>query len=524
MKRATALPLSLLLVLAGCSVAPPGLTVKPVAKDAQAQAPQTPGDAATSLSTPATANSQTTGTVNRTGGTSVNTSIDITAPGNTQATTATGVIIGTPNVISAAAGGHYLSADGLLSADVPPGALTKDAVIHISAVDTSAEKLTVGYVPGIRFNVDLGGARLTADQSIVVSTKVDSRFVNAMKARDAAFTPEKYNLRLDATGNWLMQMTVNGPTTKPVVRPAPANLSLRLIETGVLPLPGDVKAAASRSLMEVATPGGISSSADCQAWGDAIHQPVPANRSAWYSNEAAGQYSCNVYDGNGWYINIFHDVMASNPTCGNTASPDPKASVAPLATANIPTHTTWDSDDPAVLGKDAQGANVRFDLPWSPQNGPTDVVADAQGLAKSYTLAGLPVGLTANTEVGPAKGTTSQVTAADGMATVELKCPKFSPRVSFHVECASILPATLTLKYTLDGTEKTQVLMPAAGSKVADLQFYLIVPDDKDHEIKVTGADAGGDFGMTLPGPDAQKVHRNGIYTLSLRLQNIIAH
>jgi hypothetical protein len=521
MKRAPILPLSLLLVLAGCAApGTPGLTIKPIAKDAAGQTAQSQGNGSTAQANPTGDNGQATATVNHSGGTSVNTSVDITAPGSNAPNGAagTGVVVGTPLAMTALAGGRYVSADGLLSADIPPGALTQDAVVHISRIDTSSDKVTIGFVPGVRFAVDLGGARLAADKSIVVSTKVDSRFVKEMQSRDAAFTPDKYNLKQDASGNWLMQMAVKGPTTQPVVRPAFANVSLHLIENGVLPLPNLVQAAASRTLM------GISSAADCKTWSDTTQVAVPTDRANWYANESAGKYSCGAFDGQGWYMNIYHDVMSSQATCGASGTPDPQASIAPLATADIPTHTTWDSDDPALKGKDAVGANVRFDLAWSPQNGPSDVVADAAGLAKSYTLAGLPVGLTANTAVGPAKGATTQVTASAAMPVVELTCPKFSPHISFHVESASPLPAKLTVKFTLDGVAQTQALTPVAGSKTVNLQVYLIVPDDKDHEIKVTGVDAGGDFGLTPPGPDTQQVHRNGTYTLNMRLQNIIAH
>ena len=165
MKRTTVLPLSLLLVLTGCAVSPgaPGLIIKPLTKDGMAQATQTQSADAPAVQNQASTNAQGTVNINRSGGTSVNTTVDLTVPNGATTSGGTGVIVGTPQAISAVSGGRYVSADGQLSAEVPPGALTQDAVIHISAIDTAAEKLAVGFVPGIRFTVDLGGARLTAD-------------------------------------------------------------------------------------------------------------------------------------------------------------------------------------------------------------------------------------------------------------------------------------------------------------------------------------------------------------------------
>jgi hypothetical protein len=223
-------------------------------------------------------------------------------------------------------------------------------------------------------------------------------------------------------------------------------------------------------------------------------------------------------------MNIYHDLTQQRPTCNSSGTPDPSASSQPLATADVPTHTTWDSDDPALAGKDADGADVRFDFPWSPSNGPTDVKADAAGLAKSFTVEGLKVTATAYTDVGPANGKGVAATAAAGMAPIELKCPKFSPKFQLKLTCDSPLPASVTVKFTLDGQEQSKTFSIPADSKEYTTEFYVIVPDDKDHEIKLAGVDAGGDLGVTPPGPEAVQAHRNGVYPWNIKLQNIIAH
>jgi hypothetical protein len=532
MKLKSAIPPILMMILAGCTAAPDTagswLVKGGSAGQASTGTPAATGKAGSgNVSNPdaqlATGNGAVT--PNKQGGTSVNTSINITTgAGGTTTTAGNAAIKGNALAIKAAAGGHYVSDDGLLSADVPPGALTKDAAIKIQRNDTSKAQLTVAFVPGINFSVDLGGASVAPGKSIVVTTKVDDRFVDEMKKRDPAFSPDKYNLSQSANGTWMMSMKVNGPTIDAVQRPALADVGMHLIEGGAMPLPGNVVTAAKRYLFDVGGPSGISSSTDCQVWDDTINVPVPSSISNWYDQEGQGTFSCDTYDGRGWYMNIYHDLTSRRQTCGSSGTPDPSASVAPAATADIPTHTTWDSDDPSLAGKDAAGADVRFDFPWSPSNGPTDVVADAAGLAKSFTIEGLPITATAYTDLGPAHGEGVKATVAAGMAAVELKCPKFSPKIDLKLDCDSTLPASITVHFSLDGQEQTRTFSPAADSKSFSTSFYVIVPDDQDHEIKFIGVEAGGDLGLAPPGPDAVQAHRNGVYAWPIKLMNIIAH
>ncbi|HEY9724530.1 MAG TPA: hypothetical protein V6D47_21190 [Oscillatoriaceae cyanobacterium] len=143
-----------------------------------------------------------------------------------------------PMAISAAQGGQYVSSDGMISAKIPPGALSGDANVTITRGDTSMYPVDGALVPGVMFHVDLGGATLKPGQSIVVNCAVDSRFIDGVKAHDPNFTPQKYNLT-QQNGVWYMAMgvTQNGPVASP--NDTSTN-GWALQEEGALPLPGYV--------------------------------------------------------------------------------------------------------------------------------------------------------------------------------------------------------------------------------------------------------------------------------------------
>jgi hypothetical protein len=517
-----------MLVLAGCATAP---------QTTSTLLPATGGSKPTSANTtnnnvpsgPALGADQAipgNSTGNKTGGTSQSSSMDMTAPGakvevvNGAKTVDGKAVALKPGemIISAKTGGRYVSADGLLVADIPPGALSKDTVVSIKRRDTSGDKINVAVVPGIAFDVDLGGASMKNDSAIKVTTKVDDRYIDEMKKRDAAFTPEKYSLSQDSKGVWNMTMPIKGATTKAVTKPAVMPTGLMLAEFGAMPLPG---AVATRSLM------GMSTTADCQTWKETLGVDVPSTIGDWYQLEGSGTFSCMTLDGTSWFMNVFYDLTQGRTVCdgGSTSTgSSPVPSPVPPTTADVPTHTTWDSDDPALKDKDAEGAKVRFDFAWSPQNGPTDVVADAAGLAKSFTLEGLSVTATANTDVGPAAGAPVQGMATAGMAPLELKCPKFSPLIQVDITSDVEMSEKVTIKYTLDGTEATKELTVSPGSKTHKDEFYVIVPDDADHEFKITGVVAGEEAALGAPEPAAAQVHRNGKYPQPIKIIFTGAH
>ena len=239
MNKHVAIPLCLLVVLAGCTAAPPASSPsKTVTGTTTGVSTSTGSNIATGTGTGAT------GQVATNAGTTVNASgnIDVTVPGAAGSATGQPALSGAALKITAKSGGHYVSADNTLTADIPPGALSKDATTHITRNDTSGLKVSSAFVPGINFNVDLGGAQIAPGQSLTVTAKVDARFVDTMKQRDPAFTADKYNLKQDAAGNWTMTMKVNGPQLTKTVTPASINLKSHLQEFGALPLPSQIGA------------------------------------------------------------------------------------------------------------------------------------------------------------------------------------------------------------------------------------------------------------------------------------------
>lgn len=506
MKQSSFLPLSLLLVIAGCAVQPVsgpaamGVTVREAAP--AAAAPQNPilrtgsGEEAVGAGVVATVKqpTATNGVVNV---------INIQAPGAK-------VPLGTPMAMSAANGGLYVSPDGSIRAKFPPGVLTKDATVRINRTDTAGQKVTGNYVPGVSFDVDLGGASLKADTALIVETKVDARFVDEMKKRDPKFSADKYSLTQDDKGNWFMAMAVKGATTKP----APAKVldpeAMLLLEFGTLTVPG----VAPRKLM------GLSSSVDCQTWVDTIQIPVPKDMSEWRQRESEGHFSCAVYDKFDWYINIFKDLVTSGGTCTFTGSPGPIST--DLKIVEVPSHVTFVSDDPAIDGKDGVGAKVRYDWTWSPNNGETDVVADSAGMAKSTTVESLPLSAYAYMDLGPVKGTPVDATAKEGMAPIELKIGKYSPLIKIDLTSEPPLDKELLVEYTIDGGEKQTATMSApVGTKAMTGEFRVIVPDDNEHTFTITAARSGIETGLKLPLPEPVKVHRNAEYPVKLNLITI---
>lgn len=418
----------------------------------------------------------------------------------------------TPGYVSAKSGG-VVTGPGGIQAVIPPGALTRDAIVKVSPQATDNLALTKNYVPGIVFNVDLGGAALLPGTKLTVSSKVDARFVAEMQKRDSAFTPEAYGLKQDASGTWLMSMPVNGPHVG-AVAPDLGLLATpngrALIETGNLALPA---ATPKRNLLD-------SSSTDCATWVETIKVPVPTTMSEWRTLENNNTFSCAVYDGTDWFMNIFYDLRAKKSPCGG-ATPVPGASptpVAPVQAVPVPAHVTYLSDDPALDGKDAAGALVHFDLPWTPSNGPSEVQADAAGKANSSTLSGMEVSLSAFQREPDARGEAVRAEVSPGMAAVELKLPKYSPKITFEIDSELALGASTKVSYTLGAEAGTLDLATTAGSKTSSVAAFVRVPDDNFHAFTVTGIQSVAGSGVKPPLPEALQIRRNGTYTVKLSL------
>jgi len=113
--------------------------------------------------------------------------------------------------ISAKDGGVYVSPDGLLEARIPPGVLSKDADVRFMRVETASLANSEVHLNGIRFQMDLGGAIIAPNSKVTIKSKADERLVGELKSMYPDFTPERYSLEKDAKGNWAVVMSVNGP-------------------------------------------------------------------------------------------------------------------------------------------------------------------------------------------------------------------------------------------------------------------------------------------------------------------------
>lgn len=123
-----------------------------------------------------------------------------------------------PVLIKASEGGTYVSEDGLLTATIPPGALSQDTVVKFARLDTSGEKNTNQRLSGIRFQMDIGDAYIMPGQKISVASKADERLIPELQQMYSDYTPERYALSQDAKGNWVVTMPVAGPAAQPLDR------------------------------------------------------------------------------------------------------------------------------------------------------------------------------------------------------------------------------------------------------------------------------------------------------------------
>jgi hypothetical protein len=420
-----------------------------------------------------------------------------------------------PMFFSAASGGQYVSPDGSVKMTIPPGTLSQDTNISVTLRDDSGVPIT-DYVPGIHYSLDLGGAVLAPDHNLMITAKLDPRFVEAQKKRDPVFSPDKYNLSVDAKGDWFMTMTIHGPTTSvPAMPTQPVDLNaIMMAEFGSLPLPGGVtpRPAARKILSH-------SSQADCQTWVSTIGPPVPVSYNTWYGREGT-DWDCGAMDGVSWFMNVFYDaVVYHQAPCDGGVQPSPPPPPTPVG---VSTHVTFVSDDPAVNGHDAAGVNARFSFVWSPQNGPADVVTDGNGNASSYTMPGGTMMVTPYMALGPTSGATASATVQANMAAVETRLPKYSPQIVVNLTSEARLPDHVDLTYTLDGAVRHQTIATPVGATSARAAFYVIVPDDNNHTFALTDA-AVGDLHAALPLQAPFPVHRTWQYPLNIKLLNLAA-
>jgi len=121
-----------------------------------------------------------------------------------------------PMRVNAAKGGQYVFGDGLLVANIPPGALSEDADVRFIPLDTSKETNTAQRLAGMKFQMDIGKAYIKPGAKITVSSRADKRFVDELKSMYTDFTPDRYSLSQDAQGNWNITMSIDGPRLEPM--------------------------------------------------------------------------------------------------------------------------------------------------------------------------------------------------------------------------------------------------------------------------------------------------------------------
>ena len=121
-----------------------------------------------------------------------------------------------PMKIKASEGGTFVSEDGLLTAVIPPGALSQDTEIRFARLDTSKQKNTNQSLSGIRFQMDIGDAYVMPGKKINVSAKADERLIPELQSMYDDYSPERYSLSQDAKGNWVVSMQVSGPADQPL--------------------------------------------------------------------------------------------------------------------------------------------------------------------------------------------------------------------------------------------------------------------------------------------------------------------
>ena len=240
-------------------------------------------------------------------------------------------------LISAEKGGVYVSPDGLLTATIPPGALSEDAEVRFVALDTSKQKNTAQRVAGMRFQMDIGKAYLKPGSRIMVAARADARFVPELKSMYTDFTPERYSLKQDDKGNWNIEMPVEGPRVESIpydfVPEDPFKNSRRGIMTeGVAPI--DSKSAAN-----------FKRDSRIEAFCDYTPPPPPQ---AMYNVDSEVRWISD-HDKDADYLGSigFHGDLATGETgwadgssvAGNPSKPTVR--FGNLGARNIPTSTHW---------------------------------------------------------------------------------------------------------------------------------------------------------------------------------------
>jgi hypothetical protein len=435
---------------------------------------------------------------------------------------------------AAGSGGHYVSADGKLSADIPPGVLSSDAWINIVPVDTSAQAANFERTPGVAFRVDLGGAYLNPDTQIIVRTEVDPRLVEAARAADANFDPNAFGLVATPSGHFQMQMPVSGPVSR-AVRPTFNDVTgdgRALAEFGFLPVHANSNVHTYHTLAAAdpaASRAAVSNTADCSNWREIIKADVPKSLQDLWDHEIDNPgnkpglpqlYVCELIHNFDWAYRITGDLDTGAKPCTATPKAGVTATIGQLKIVEAPAQVTWNSDDKAFDGKPVPGAIVRYDGPWTP-NTKADIVADAAGKATNFLLAGVTFQASAFLLSDPTPGKAVQALTKEGMAPVAVQITRMNPKVHLTVDSTDVAPeGKLSVNFTLDGKADTKTFDWPAGKKSANFDWAVSVTDlPAIHPLLLTNMTIGkASLVKTGLAPTALKI--NGSVDLKVMIAN----
>lgn len=384
-----------------------------------------------------------------------------------------------PMTVKASEGGVYVSADGQLQAQIPPGALTGDAEIRLARVDTSKMEIKDGRVPGIRFQVDLGGATLAPGTTATVTSKVDDRFVDNLKAADPNFTPDKYNLVSDGKGGYGLKMPLHGPAVR----------SAEPVETTV-----------SGPFLEE---GGFTTFPT---------QLLGGGLAALGGRQAIETY-CDV---NYCWHGVVHASQACRPL------PPPRTVAA---------NCFWVSDDTSLNNQPAQGVTASFSMPSGPNMGPTGAVSGANGKAASYAREG--EGVTIRTSFDQPVAIAGNPGSGSAGFEYRSNLTLNSPHVVLKFQSQDQnLENSVKVTYTINGGAPVTVNSgdAAPGSnfrstfsvsgKSGELAIRIPVPGNSRYGFSITNIEQGSLVAhpSTYESIKNKIVHRNGNFSFNVSM------
>ena len=412
--------------------------------------------------------------------------------------------------ISAKNGGKYVTADGTLTADFPPGALSEDAEVRMLPLDTTTRKNSSVYLNGMRFQLDMGNAHIMPGTQVQITSRADKRFLGELQSMyPTDFTPERFSLTQDAKGNWNVSMPLKGPslTSDPVPTVDPiANDRRGIMHEGTVPLPPPKGSAFKRT-------------SRIEAFCDYAPPPPPpppvpvCATVKWESDDdsldgkpAAGAFvrfgtSVPVLNNNGWeenpnLLNPDTLVWTRQNAQGNWEEIVPPARLRdPNWVAPTPTPTAIPTIKPIV----APSGPLPFTLLWNALGDETDaeyqtrltgmgfrlrtrrntiagwrqivvasntgsglpeIMTDSNGSACTWFREGTPVGMTAyitapipNT-ARPGAGTGNVAGVVAGSGSANLTVSKYSPEITLSMQMTDDvnIDSTLRMTVSIDGT------------------------------------------------------------------------